>query len=358
MALAAERGAIRQIRSPRGTSAADRTSAVRPRRQVQHESVQRTARLDRHSAERGRRACARPDRDLARGSSRGLATLAVCVARRHRARPASRRRSSAPTSPPRSSTALLRRAASPPPWSALLAVAGAVASPAWNMNVGDAEQFVRIWRDRRSGRCSRSLGAWFRTRARRALRAPAPARLRSARSPTARCRSPRRCARVTEVIVPAFADICMVDAIHDGRVDADRGPGATAASDAAAGRGGDAPPRADAARVAGRGSSARGATSRAGGRGCADEELRRMATSPEDLEFLRSLGLRSSIVAPIRARDRNLGALTLLVGLVGPPLRRRRRALRPDPRRAGSGSRSTTPACSPTSRASSGGWTR
>ena len=43
-----------------------------------------------------------------------------------------------------------------------------------------------------------------------------------------------------------------------------------------------------------------------------DEELRRMATSPDDLEFLRSLRLRSSIVIPIRARDRNLGALTLI----------------------------------------------
>ena len=37
-----------------------------------------------------------------------------------------------------------------------------------------------------------------------------------------------------------------------------------------------------------------------------------MATSPDDLRFLRSLRLRSSIVTPIRARDRNLGALTLI----------------------------------------------
>ena len=43
-----------------------------------------------------------------------------------------------------------------------------------------------------------------------------------------------------------------------------------------------------------------------------DEDLKRMAQSPDDLEFLRSLGVRSSIVVPIVARDRNLGALTLI----------------------------------------------
>ena len=42
-----------------------------------------------------------------------------------------------------------------------------------------------------------------------------------------------------------------------------------------------------------------------------------MAHSPEDLEFLRSLGIRSSIVAPITARHRNLGALTVLAAWSG-----------------------------------------
>ena len=37
-----------------------------------------------------------------------------------------------------------------------------------------------------------------------------------------------------------------------------------------------------------------------------------MAQSPDDLEFLRSLDLRSSMVIPLRARDRNIGALTLM----------------------------------------------
>ena len=42
-----------------------------------------------------------------------------------------------------------------------------------------------------------------------------------------------------------------------------------------------------------------------------------MSNSPDDLEFLRSLGLRSSMVIPIRARDRNLGALTLITAWSG-----------------------------------------
>ena len=42
-----------------------------------------------------------------------------------------------------------------------------------------------------------------------------------------------------------------------------------------------------------------------------------MATSPEDLEFLRSLGITSTIVVPIMARDRNLGALTLVAAWSG-----------------------------------------
>ena len=42
-----------------------------------------------------------------------------------------------------------------------------------------------------------------------------------------------------------------------------------------------------------------------------------MAHSADDLEFLRSLGIRSSVVVPISARDRNLGTLTALVAWSG-----------------------------------------
>lgn len=121
--------------------------------------------------------------------------------------------------------------------------------------------------------------------------------------------------RVTKVVVPAFADICMLDAIHDGR----------ASRIAVRVRG-----RADAAAVE---ESMRQRAPRLpewlvrNERSWRhlpqwwpqmhEEELRRMAESAEDLEFLRSLSLRSSMVIPIRARDRNLGALTLIYAWSG-----------------------------------------
>jgi hypothetical protein len=42
------------------------------------------------------------------------------------------------------------------------------------------------------------------------------------------------------------------------------------------------------------------------------EDLRRMAQDPEDLAFLQSLRPRSSIIAAMTARGRNLGTLTLV----------------------------------------------
>jgi GAF domain-containing protein len=116
--------------------------------------------------------------------------------------------------------------------------------------------------------------------------------------------------RVVEVIVPAFGDLCMVDATHDGRVNriAVRSRGRD-----------DSPEIEDYIRE-------RSPTIpdwlRRGDRTwryiprwvpkVRDEELRRMAHSPEDLEFLRGLKLKSIIWAPIVARDRGLGVLTVV----------------------------------------------
>ena len=115
--------------------------------------------------------------------------------------------------------------------------------------------------------------------------------------------------------MPAFSDICMVDAIHEGRVSriATRAHG-----------------REDAAAIEERMRARPAALPEWLVRferswrhipqwwpRVRDEELRRMADSPEDLEFLRSLGLCSSLVIPIRARDRNLGALTLITAWSG-----------------------------------------
>ncbi len=195
----------------------------------------------------------------------------------------------------------------------LLAVACAVASPGWNMSVDDPEQFVRI-SVITFGSAIAVGGAWLRTRSRgRSERM----RLLDAVGAVADGSLPldETLSRVIEEIVPALADICLVDAIHDGRVTriAARADGRGDAVQVAEGMRRRAPNLPDwLVRV----ERAWRDIPRWWPR-MADEELRRMATSPEDLDFLRSLELRSSIVAPIRARDRNLGTLTLLVGWSG-----------------------------------------
>ncbi len=116
--------------------------------------------------------------------------------------------------------------------------------------------------------------------------------------------------RVVEVIVPAVADICMVDAIHDGRI--------VRAAVRAAGR-------ADSAEIEARirrrepSVPSRFVTAERAWmeiphyRARMDpEDLRRIAHDPKDHEFLQSLGLRSWVVAAMSARRRNLGTLTLI----------------------------------------------
>jgi GAF domain-containing protein len=188
------------------------------------------------------------------------------------------------------------------------AIGAAAASPAWNMSTGNSEHAVRIavialgsllavggalLRDYRAGRSERlgllsSLGD-----------------VADGSLPL-----PETLARVTEIVAPAFADICMIDATRDGR--------ATRLAVRVSGR-------ADASVVEDR-------LRRRPPRlpqwllrnertwrdlpewwpTMHDEELRRMARSPDDLDFLRSLGIRSLMVIPLSARDRNIGALTLI----------------------------------------------
>jgi PAS domain S-box-containing protein len=116
--------------------------------------------------------------------------------------------------------------------------------------------------------------------------------------------------RATELIVPEAADMCMIDAVHEGRVVR------------AAVRVGGVPHAAPVEeRLRSRRPSIPGrfVTSErvwmqiAHFRPRMDaEDLRRMAEDPEDLEFLQSLRPRSSIIAAMTARGRNLGTLTLV----------------------------------------------
>ncbi|MEK6328295.1 MAG: SpoIIE family protein phosphatase [Actinomycetota bacterium] len=116
--------------------------------------------------------------------------------------------------------------------------------------------------------------------------------------------------RVTELIVPEAADMCMIDAINEGRVvraavRVQGVPNAAEVEDRLRSR----PPS-----IPGRFVSAEPAWTRiAHFRPRMDaEDLRRMAAGPEDLEFLKSLRPRSSIVAAMTARGRTLGTLTLV----------------------------------------------
>ncbi len=191
---------------------------------------------------------------------------------------------------------------------ALLALAAAALSPEWNMGLGDAELAARMGLIAIGGGVavagaslrSRSVGRSERLRLLDSVGAVADGSLPLAET----------LRRVTEVIVPALSDICMVDAVHEGQ--------ASRLATRARGR-----------------EDAEAVEERFRARSPAlpewlvrrerswrhipewwprvrDEELRRMARSEEDLQFLRGLGVSSTIVVPIRARDRNLGALTLI----------------------------------------------
>ena len=116
--------------------------------------------------------------------------------------------------------------------------------------------------------------------------------------------------RVTGAIVPIAADMCMIDAIHDGRVrraavQVEGRPDARQIEERLRRRRPSIPSRF----VTGERAWMRIAHFR---RRVDDEELRRMAEGPEDLAFLRSLGPRSMVTAAMTARGRSLGTLTLV----------------------------------------------
>jgi PAS domain S-box-containing protein len=116
--------------------------------------------------------------------------------------------------------------------------------------------------------------------------------------------------RATELIVPDAADMCMIDAVHEGRVvrAAVRARGVPNAAEV------EDRLRRRAPSIPGRFVTPEPAwTQIAHFRRRMDaEDLRRMAEGPEDLKFLQSLGPCSSIIAAMTARGRSLGTLTLV----------------------------------------------
>jgi GAF domain-containing protein len=119
---------------------------------------------------------------------------------------------------------------------------------------------------------------------------------------------PETLERVTEAVVPAFADLCMIDAIRDRDV---RRIAAKASGDEAA-RIEDhirnrTPSTPDWLRDPSSGSMAPHFVPR-----MPDRVLREMANDPEDLAFLRWLRANSYVVAPLVSRGRSLGTLTVV----------------------------------------------
>jgi PAS domain S-box-containing protein len=193
---------------------------------------------------------------------------------------------------------------------ALLAFGAALASPIWNADSSGAEQAVRLIVIGLGGALAVG-GAWLREhwagRSERLRLLDSVGAVADGSLPLA-----ETLRRVTDVVVPTFADICIIDAIREGGGRASR---------IAVRAGGDEdaqefedrlrrrPPALPEWLVRGERSWRHLPQWRPH---VGQEELRRMAISEDDLEFLRRMDPRSWIVIPIRARGRNLGALTLI----------------------------------------------
>lgn len=116
--------------------------------------------------------------------------------------------------------------------------------------------------------------------------------------------------RVAELVVPVFADLCIIDVVREG--------GLRRVAVRASGPGGDEraarllerPPTAS--EQPGSGSVTASGTPQLL-TAVGDELLRAAAHDEADLELLRSLRLTASVVVPLEARGRILGALTLLL---------------------------------------------
>jgi serine phosphatase RsbU (regulator of sigma subunit) len=119
---------------------------------------------------------------------------------------------------------------------------------------------------------------------------------------------------ISEIIVPEVADICVIDLIREGRVErvAVRvGPGAGQRTvDGLTGRRPSLPPEMEAGE---QGAPVEPRFLERIGEG----ELAELAHDPEDLEFLRGLGMSSAITVALRARGKLTGALTLAVAWSG-----------------------------------------
>jgi PAS domain S-box-containing protein len=197
----------------------------------------------------------------------------------------------------------------------VLTVGFGLASPLWNLNIGEPDHWIRVG-GLVVGAIVAVVGAWAGVRARlNAMRLETLDEIGAIADGSLPLDETLR--KVTELIAPAAADICIVDAISGG--------GSLRAAVGVAGHPG-----------------GRNAEIEAGIRArspsypnwlirpepawrrltyfrprLGDEDLARMAQAPGDLAFLRAIRPRCSISVPMLARDVNLGVLTLICAWSG-----------------------------------------
>jgi len=189
---------------------------------------------------------------------------------------------------------------------AVVAIAAGAASGFWNSNIGDGDWIARL-----------AIIAVAGLAAVLAARATASARRgmfrlrlldRVGRIADGSLPLPETLDKVTEAVVPAFADICMIDAIHDGEV--------RRIAVRASGREAERIEEQIRDRTPSTPEWLRDPSSDSVDPHfvalMSDEVLREMANDPDDLAFLRWLRARSYIVAPLVSRGRSLGTLTVV----------------------------------------------
>ena len=182
---------------------------------------------------------------------------------------------------------------------AVLAVASAALSPVWNHNFDNVDYVVRLG--------VVIVGSIFALGGARSRARLARDRVRFQMLSGVSELSDRSLGvdetlgNLSDILVPAIADVCAIDLLRDDRLErfavAAHGP---RSSEIAAGL---------------RQRGARGGTNGAGAeslvRDYQDDRLRKAALDDHDLDFLRSLGVRSGMTVPLKARNRRIGTLAL-----------------------------------------------
>jgi serine phosphatase RsbU (regulator of sigma subunit) len=118
---------------------------------------------------------------------------------------------------------------------------------------------------------------------------------------------------ISEVLVPAIADFCMIDVISEGQA---RRAAVRVASGGPADLPRDLENREPSLPAEMLGPAEREPAARLRER-VSEADLRELAHDPQDLEFLRGIGMSSYVNSPLRTRQRTTGALTLGVAWSG-----------------------------------------